>query len=100
MTRTVVVNVATSLQPYPSDVIGLGVSIKITGMQAKMIKEAPYTATFDNVPAGSYTASAQAVSTLLQPLGPIIESAAFEVVDLPGPDAMVETPVSISVAFA
>jgi hypothetical protein len=87
---TVVATVSPNKQYFPAGTTPAGISISITGIAPQVIAAAPYTATFTNVPDGTYTAVAQAVDASGNPLGAALTSASFTVptngvaVDIPG----------------
>lgn len=77
---TVIVQVETQPQPFPSGTAPAGVSITLSnGAPAQLIASAPYSATFADVAPGSYTASAQAVDAAGAPLGAAAVSAEFTI---------------------
>jgi len=94
---TVIVTVATTSTPFPAGTIAAGIVISIadqTLVAPQTVTSAPYTATFDNVAPGTYTATAQAVDHAGAPLGSAITSTSFTI---SAPDVNVDIPQSITV---
>ncbi len=90
MSTVVATITSVTSQNFPAGTKPAGISIGITGIAPQLIAAAPYSATFTNVPDGSYTATAQAVDASGNPLGAPFTSATFTVasgtvaVDIPG----------------
>ena len=94
---TVIVTVATASAPFPAGTVAAGIVISIpnqTLVSPQTITAAPYSATFDNVAPGTYTATAQAVDHAGAPLGAASTSDSFTI---SAPDVTVDVPQSISV---
>lgn len=94
MTKTVIVTVASTSTPFPAGTVPAGITISLPGVAPQTIAAAPYAATFADVPAGTYAATAQAIDSAGQPLGAAVVSAEFVVAD----DVLIDIPVSITVA--
>lgn len=94
---TVVVTIATQQQAFPSSTVPAGIVVTLVGASVApvQIAGAPYSASFSDVAPGSYTASAQAVDSLGNPLGSAIASEPFTV---SAPDVMIDVPMSVSVS--
>ena len=90
----VIVTVATEVSQFPAGTVPAGIVITIPGIAPQTIAAAPYSATFDNVPPGSYTATVQAVDSAGAALGAPMTSAQFEIV---APTVGIDIPSSISV---
>lgn len=91
---TVIVNVATSQAQFPAGTVAAGIIIAIAGFSSQTITAAPYSATFDGVPPGSYSVTSQAIDSNGNPLGALISSEAFTVAE---PDVTLDVPATITV---
>jgi hypothetical protein len=92
----VVVTIATQQQAFPGSTVPAGIVVTLIGASTSPVHVAgaPYTASFSDVAPGSYTASAQAVDSLGNPLGSAIVSDQFTVA---APDVMIDVPATVSV---
>jgi hypothetical protein len=107
MTRTVIVSVATNSTQVPVGPAPAGIVITLIGaaglsaVAPQTIVAAPYAATFENVEAGAYTATAQTIDINGNPIGAPATSSIYDVVDtvpVPPTTMAVDIPVSISIA--
>jgi len=94
MSQTVIVNVVTEVQQLAAGTVPAGIVFTIDGITPQTVAASPFTATFLEVPAGTYTVSAQAVNSTGGLLGAAIVSAPFTVED---PTVSVDIPTSITV---
>lgn len=96
---TVIVSVATQQQSFAAGTAAAGIVISIVGasIAPQTVTAAPYTASFADVPAGTYTASAQTIDQSGNWLGDRQVSEAFTIA---APDVMVDVPASVSVTVS
>ncbi|MEX3914914.1 hypothetical protein AB4Y43_01520 [Paraburkholderia sp. BR10872] len=73
---------------------GLSVSISGNPVPAQVVTTAPWSVSFANVPAGTYSASVQGIDANGKPLGASVSSAQFTV----EPDVSIDIPNVVSVA--
>ncbi len=97
--KTVVVTIATSPTPFPAGTVASGIVVSLSGgaIGPQTITAAPYTATFEGVAPGTYTASAQSVDAAGQPLGGVMTSSSFVIAE---DDINIDIPSSITVSVA
>ncbi|CAN0620337.1 conserved protein of unknown function [Burkholderia multivorans] len=91
----VTVNVVTQQQAFAAGTVAAGIVISLSGgsIAPQNVTSAPYTASFDNVPPGSYTATAQAVDASGNALGAPATSAEFTVAE----SVLVDVPSVVTV---
>ena len=101
--RTVIVNILTQADQVQTANPSGGLVINLINAagerfgQPATVASAPYTATFSDVPAGTYTATAQNVDNTGAAIGSPVTSAPYSVVDLPVTQAY-DVPVSITIS--
>ena len=95
---TVVVTLETQSQNFPAGTVAAGIVVSIVGASVAPVHltAAPYSATFADVPAGSYSANAQAVDANGNPLGAAAVSAQFTIA---APDVAVDVPTVLTVSI-
>lgn len=91
---TIIVSVNTVSNRYPAGTVAGGIVIAIPGIGQQTVTEALYAATFSDVPVGSYVATAQAIDVDGNPLGELLTSAPFDVVDT---TVGIDIPAAISI---
>lgn len=96
---TVVVSLETQSQNFPAGTVAAGIVITIVGssIAPQTVTAAPYSATFADVPAGQYSASAQAVDSNGNALGAAAVSAQFTVA---APDVAIDIPSVVNVTVS
>ena len=94
---TVLVEVESTSTQFPAGTVPAGIVITIDGITPQTVAAAPYKATFENVGPGTYTASAQAVSSTGTALGAAFVSTPFTV---SAPDVNVDVPASVTVTIS
>ena len=104
MPRTLIVALTTSVSQQAPGTIPGGMVITLQGSPGSptilphtLPPTAPYSTTFQNVPADTYTATAQAIDSTGNPLGPSFTSAATIVTDLPV-SVSVDVPIGITIS--
>jgi hypothetical protein len=94
--RTVIVTLQTAVSQLPEGTIPGGIKISFTGgVVPPQTVASPYSATFNNVPAGDYIVIAQAVDSAGQPLGDAKQSTQFHV---SASTVGVDVPMQVTVA--
>ena len=96
---TVVVAVETTSTPFPAGTVPAGIVISLSGgaVAPQTVTAAPYSASFSDVPPGTYTASAQAVDASGNALGAAAVSAEFTIA---APDVNVDVPSTVTVTVS
>jgi predicted phage tail protein len=93
--KTVIVTALTAVSQMAAGTQPAGILFSIPGQPSQTVTAAPYSASFANVPAGTYQATAQAVDVSGNPLGAPATSSSFDVsADTVG----VDIPVSITIS--
>ena len=106
MTRNVTVTVATQPTQIATALASGGLIVSLInsagtvfGTPQTVAPGTSYVANFADVPADTYTATAQSVDTSGQPVGAVVTSAPFAVVDLPPAATFAyDVPVSVTIA--
>jgi predicted phage tail protein len=93
--RTVIATAITTKLQMAAGTVPAGILFSIPGQPSQTVAASPYVATFQNVPAGSYQVTAQAVDASGNPLGSPALSTAF---DVSADTVDVDIPVSITLA--
>jgi hypothetical protein len=82
----------TAPQTFPAIVGFGGYEFNLTGQPAQVIPVAPFEATFDNMPAGDFVGTVQAVSAT----GELLGTAVSLNVNVPITDIVIEMPVTLN----
>lgn len=93
---TVTVTIATASTKFNSTIATRGIAIAVGGLPPQIVTTAPYTAIFNDVAPGSYSATAQALDTDGGRIGTLVSSDPFTIAD---PGVMLDIPLSITVSI-
>jgi len=98
MTANVIVTIATVVpQDFPAGTVGGQTKFSVTGQPDQLVDASVLSATFADVPAGDYTASAERLDSAGATLGTPV-TAAFNVPVPPAP-VSIDVPASINVTL-
>jgi hypothetical protein len=95
MSKTVIVTIAHGTQEFPAGTLSGGINVTLNNV-VNNIPSTPYVTTFTDVPAGTYTVTAQAVDPGGNPLGTAQTATVTIPADAPA-TVMIDVPGSVSV---